>query len=48
MKEYFPKVGKIKYEGPKTDNPLAFRFYNPEEITGRDEDQIDNLVKKYI
>lgn len=34
MKEYFPKVGKIKYEGPKTDNPLAFRFYNPEEIIG--------------
>lgn len=32
MKEYFPKVSKIKYEGPKTDNPLAFRFYNPDEV----------------
>lgn len=23
--EYFKGVGQIKYEGPKTDNPLAFR-----------------------
>lgn len=32
MKEFFPNVKKIKYEGPKTDNPLAFRFYNPDEV----------------
>ncbi|MGC6770035.1 xylose isomerase [Enterococcus sp. LJL128] len=29
---YFPRVEKIKYEGPKTTNPFAFRHYNPEEI----------------
>ncbi|MBV7390939.1 xylose isomerase [Enterococcus sp. ALS3] len=29
---YFEKIEKIKYEGPKTKNPIAFRHYNPEEI----------------
>ncbi len=29
---YFPNVNKIKYEGKETDNPFAFRHYNPEEI----------------
>ena len=28
----FPDVPKIPYEGPDSDNPLAFRWYNPEEI----------------
>ncbi|MCL4104774.1 UNVERIFIED_CONTAM: hypothetical protein GTU68_034213 [Idotea baltica] len=28
----FPEVSKIKYEGPKSDNPLAFRWYNPDEV----------------
>ena len=32
MKEYFPNIPKIAYEGPKTKNPLAFRYYNPDEI----------------
>jgi len=27
-KEYFPGIGEIKYEGPDTDNPLAFRYYD--------------------
>lgn len=29
---YFENIGKIHYEGKTTDNPLAFRHYNPEEI----------------
>lgn len=29
---YFPFTEKIKYEGPGTDNPLAFRYYNENEI----------------
>ncbi len=29
---YFPHIEKIKYEGTETNNPLAFRHYNPEEI----------------
>ena len=31
MKRFFPTVGEIKYEGPKTRNPLAFRHYNAKE-----------------
>ena len=31
-KEIFPGIGKIEFEGKKTRNPLAFRWYNPEEL----------------
>jgi xylose isomerase len=34
-KEYFPGFGKIKYEGPKSDNPLAFKYYDPEKVVGK-------------
>ena len=30
--EFFKEIGIIKYEGPESDNPLAFRWYNPELI----------------
>ncbi|MFZ9964860.1 MAG: xylose isomerase, partial [Terrimicrobiaceae bacterium] len=30
--QYFPGVPKIKFEGPKSKNPLAFKHYNPEEL----------------
>jgi len=33
-KEYFPGIGKIKYEGPKSDNPLAFKYYDPTKKVG--------------
>jgi len=29
----FSDIPKIVYEGPNSDNPLAFRWYNPEENT---------------
>jgi xylose isomerase len=29
---YFPEIAKIQYEGPKSRNPLAFRWYNPSEV----------------
>ncbi|MBR6737772.1 MAG: xylose isomerase [Clostridia bacterium] len=29
---YFPNVTKIKYEGPNSKNPLAFKFYDAEKI----------------
>src|SRR3954464_14300359 len=32
MPSAFPKIPKIKYEGPSSKNPLAFKHYNPEEI----------------
>ncbi len=27
-------VEKIKYEGPRSKNPLSFKFYNPDEVIG--------------
>ncbi|MDC3416066.1 xylose isomerase [Aquibacillus salsiterrae] len=33
---YFENVNKIQYEGAKSNNPFAFKFYNPEEkINGK-------------
>ncbi len=29
---YFPDVPPIRYEGPDSRNPLAFRHYNPDEV----------------
>ncbi len=34
MTEMFKGLPLIKYEGPKSKNPLAFKFYNPEEKIG--------------
>lgn len=31
-KEYFPKIGKIKYEGRDSKNPLAFKYYDENQI----------------
>ena len=33
-KEYFPGIGKIRYEGPKSDNPLAFKYYDADRLIG--------------
>jgi xylose isomerase len=30
--EAYPGIGKIEYEGKNSKNPLAFRWYNPEEV----------------
>ncbi len=32
MKEAFPGIGKIAYQGPGSKNALAFKHYNPEEV----------------
>ena len=31
-KEYFKGIGEIQYEGKDSDNPLAFKYYNPEQV----------------
>lgn len=31
-KEYFPEIGKIKYEGPSSYNPMAYRYYDAERM----------------
>ncbi|MFP4059088.1 MAG: xylose isomerase, partial [Bacteroidales bacterium] len=33
-KEYFPGIGKIKYEGKDSKNPLAYKFYDENKIIG--------------
>lgn len=32
MKEIFASIPQIKYESAQSKNPLAFRYYNPEEV----------------
>jgi len=31
-KEYFKGIGEIKFEGKESDNPLAYKHYDPEQI----------------
>ncbi len=31
-KEAYPGIGKISYEGRNSKNPLAFKWYNPDEV----------------
>ncbi len=31
-KEYFKEIQDIKFEGKESDNPLAFKYYNPEQV----------------
>ena len=31
---FFESVSKVDFEGPKSKNPLAFKFYNPTEVIG--------------
>lgn len=32
QKEYFPGIGKIKFEGKESKNPLAYRYYDAEKV----------------
>jgi len=32
MKEFFANIDKIKYEGPESKNPMAFRYYDAERV----------------
>ena len=31
-KEYFPGIGKIKFEGKESMNPMAYRYYDAEKV----------------
>lgn len=31
-REFFPEIGKIPFEGVDSRNPMAFRYYNPEQV----------------
>ncbi|WP_428928857.1 xylose isomerase [Marinibacterium sp. SX1] len=32
MTDFFAGIPKLAYEGPETDNPFAYRHYNPDEV----------------
>ncbi|HRT81822.1 MAG TPA: xylose isomerase, partial [Oscillospiraceae bacterium] len=34
MKEIFPSIPGIRFEGAESKNPLSFKHYNPEEVVG--------------
>ena len=42
MSEYFKGISKIPYEGSQSDNPLAFKYYNPQEVVG------DKTMKEHL
>ncbi len=31
-REYFPGIGQIAYEGPESDNPLAYKYYDAHQV----------------
>ena len=33
-REYFPGIPRIEYEGPESDNPLAFKSYDADRVVG--------------
>lgn len=33
-REYFPGIARIQFEGPESDNPLAFKTYDPSRLVG--------------
>ncbi len=32
QREHFPGIGRIAYEGPASDNPLAYKVYDAERV----------------
>ena len=32
QKEFFKGIGQIKFEGPESDNPLAYRWYDENKV----------------
>ena len=32
QKEYFPNIGKIKFEGKESKNPMAYHYYDAEKV----------------
>src|SRR6201989_793566 len=41
-KEFFKGIGQVKYEGPQSDNPLAFRWYDENKVVA------GKTMKKYF
>jgi len=41
-KEYFPGIDKIKYEGPGSKNPMAFKYYDANQVV------LGKTMKEYL
>jgi xylose isomerase len=36
VEKFFPEIKeRIPYDGPRSKNPLAFRYYNPAQVVGQ-------------
>ncbi len=35
LSEFFKSIKKVKFEGKDSDNPLAFKYYNPQQKVGK-------------
>ncbi|KAL0824303.1 hypothetical protein Bca101_047980 [Brassica carinata] len=46
--EFFPEIPHIKYEGPKSSNPLTYKWYNAEEEILGKKMKIQCCVLAYI
>ncbi len=45
---YFGNVNQVKYEGPSSKNPYAFKYYNPEEtINGKSMEELLRFAVSY-
>ncbi|WP_456278935.1 xylose isomerase [Bacillus sp. AK128] len=45
---FFENVNQIKYEGPNSNNPYAFKYYNPEEqINGQSMEEFMRFAVSY-
>ncbi len=42
MDTYFKNIPKITFEGPKSDNPFSYKFYNPDEML------LGKTMKEYL
>jgi hypothetical protein len=39
QKNFFPEIGRFKFEGKENKNPLAFRYYDAEKVVLRQKDE---------
>ncbi|WP_119078998.1 xylose isomerase [Chitinophaga alhagiae] len=47
-KTYFPSVGKVQYEGPKSDNPFAYKWYDEtKQINGKSLRELFKFAVSY-
>ncbi len=45
---YFKGINKVTYEGPNSNNPFAFKYYNPEEvINGKSMEEFMRFAVSY-